>query len=44
MRLTMPERDAAPAADFLDLLFSAVSGVFPGAVLEALIARLEGAK
>jgi hypothetical protein len=40
----MPERDPAPAADFLDLLLSAVSGVFPGAVLEALIARLEAAK
>ena len=40
----MPDRDAAPRADFLDLLLSAMSGVFPGQVLEALIARLEGAK
>ena len=40
----MPDRDTAPRADFLDLLLSAMSGVFPGQVLEALIARLEGAK
>lgn len=36
--------DRAPRADFLDLLLSAANGVFPGPVLEALIARMETAK
>lgn len=41
----MPDRDAAPRADFLDLLISAMTGgLMPGQVLEALIARLEGSK
>ena len=40
----MPDRDAAPRADFLDLLMSAMIGLMPGQVLEALIARLEGSK
>ncbi len=40
----MPDRDAAPRADFLDLFLSSVNGMFPGAVLEALIARMEGGK
>mgnify|MGYP000878549028 FL=1 len=40
----MPDRDAAPRADFLDLLLSAMSEAFPGQVLEALIARLEVSK
>ena len=44
VEFTMPDRDAAPRADFLDLLLSAMSGVFPGQVLEALIARLEVSK
>ena len=44
VEFTMPDRDTAPRADFLDLLMTAVSGVFPGQVLEALIARLEGSK
>ena len=35
----MPEREAL-RGDLLDLLFS-VNGVFPGPVLEALIARME---
>ena len=40
----MPERNAGPAADLLEFLCSAVSGVFPAAMLEALIDRLVGAK
>lgn len=40
----MPDRDAAPRADFLDLFLSAMNGMFPGAVLEALISRLENGK
>jgi len=44
VEFTMPDRDAAPRADFLDLLLSAVTGMMPGQVLEALIARLEGSK
>jgi hypothetical protein len=44
VEFTMPEREAAPRADFLDLLLSAMSGVFPGPVLEALIARMEGGR
>jgi hypothetical protein len=50
VEFTMTRRDAAPAApyaplaDFWDLLFSATNGVFPGSVLEALIARMEAGK
>jgi hypothetical protein len=40
----MPQRDPARAADFLDLLQVAMNGVFPGQILEALIARLEAGK
>ena len=40
----MPERDAARGADFLELFLTAASGLFPGPVLEALIARLEAGK
>lgn len=40
----MPKRDAAGAAEILDLLVGAMSGVFPTPVLEALIARLEGTR
>ena len=38
---TMSQRDAARGADFLDLMVQAVTGLFPGPALEALIARLE---
>lgn len=44
VEFTMPDRDAAPRADFLDLLLSAVTGMMPGQVLEALISRLEGSR
>jgi hypothetical protein len=44
VEFTMPERDTARGADFLDLLLTAASGLFPGPVLEALIARLEAGK
>ncbi len=44
VEFTMPDRDTAPRADFLDLLMTALSGMMPGAALEALIARLEGSK
>lgn len=37
----MSRRDAAREADFLDLISEAMAGLFPGPVLEALIARLE---
>lgn len=40
----MSERFAARSGDVLNLLLTAVTGVFPGAVVEALIARLEGTK
>lgn len=40
----MPERKAAPRADYLDLILTAAAGVLPGPVLEALIARLEEGK
>ena len=40
----MPRSDTAPAAELLELLMSAAAGVFPGPVLEALIARMEGGK
>ncbi len=38
----MPER-RAPRGELLEILIGA-AGVFPGAVLEALIARLEGGR
>jgi hypothetical protein len=44
VEFTMPDRDATRGVDFLDLLMSAMTGLMPGQVLEALIARLEGAK
>lgn len=37
-------RPPAPGAELLDLLQTAATGVFPGAALEALIARLEGGR
>ncbi len=37
-------RRPAPGAELLDVLQMAAAGVFPGAALEALIARLESAK
>jgi hypothetical protein len=37
-------RHPAPGAELLDLLQTAATGVFPGAALEALIARLEVGK
>lgn len=40
----MPKREAAPRAVFLDLFRSAANGVFPGPLLEALIARMEAGK
>lgn len=40
----MPQPDPAPAAEILELMLSAASGIFPGPVLEALIARLEVGK
>jgi hypothetical protein len=49
VEFTMPRPDLtlpgpAPRADFLDLLLSAANGMFPGPVLEALIARMEAGK
>jgi hypothetical protein len=41
VEFTMSDREAARGADVLDLLRAAMSGVFPGQVLEALMARLE---
>lgn len=40
----MSKREAAPWADCLDLLLSAAQRVFPGPVLEGMIARLEAGK
>ncbi|WP_274378898.1 hypothetical protein [Tabrizicola thermarum] len=37
----MSRHDAARGVGFLDLFSRAVTGLFPGPVLEALIARLE---
>jgi hypothetical protein len=34
----------SPSTDLLDLIHSAATGLFPGAALEALIARWEGGK
>lgn len=40
----MQQRDTARRAEVLDIFRSAATGVFPGPVLEALIARLEAAR
>jgi hypothetical protein len=40
----MPSPNPAPGAEMLELLMTAASGMFPGPVLEALIARLEVGK
>ncbi len=40
----MSQREMAPGAGFLELMAQAVTGWFPGAALEALIARLEAGK
>ena len=40
----MSDAKPAPRAEILELLLAATRGVFPGPALEALIARLEGAK
>lgn len=40
----MRDREAARGADFLDLILMATKGLFPGPVLEAMIARLEAGK
>lgn len=37
----MSRHDAARSAGFLDLMSEALAGLFPGPVLEALIAQLE---
>ena len=39
----MPERDLAPGVGLLEFLIG-MAGVFPVAVLEALIARMEGGR
>jgi hypothetical protein len=44
VEFTMPLPGPAPRADFLDLLLSAANGMFPGPMLEAMIARLEAGK
>jgi hypothetical protein len=44
VEFTMPRPDPAPRADLFDLLLNAANGMFPGPVLEALIARLEAGK
>ena len=40
----MPDMKPAPRGETLEILRTATQGVFPGPMLEALIARLEGAK
>ncbi len=40
----MPRPDVTIRDEVLELLAGAVAGVFPGSVLEALIARLEERK
>lgn len=40
----MSRTEPASAADVLEILMSAVNGVFPALTLEALIARLETGK
>jgi hypothetical protein len=44
MEFAMPERGSARSGEVLDLLRMAMTGVFPGPALEALIARLEAAR
>ena len=44
MLLPNPAPSPTPHTDVLDLLLSAANGIFPGPVLEALIARLEAGK
>ena len=40
----MRRPEPARAAEIMEMLLTAVNGVFPGPVLEALIARLEAGK
>ncbi|MGL4237150.1 hypothetical protein [Tabrizicola sp.] len=40
----MPRSDSYPRADVLEMILSAASGIFPGPVLEALIAQMEAGK
>ncbi|MCX7288777.1 MAG: hypothetical protein NTW20_14830 [Rhodobacterales bacterium] len=40
----MTDPKTRPQAEVLNLLVNAVTGLFPGPVLEALIARLEAGK
>jgi len=44
VEFTMPRPDPAARAEFLDLFKAAAQGVFPGPMLEAMIARLEAGK
>ena len=44
METAMTGPDAASRADVLDLMLEAVRGLFPGPVLEALIARIEAGR
>lgn len=41
---TSPHQTLLPGAEVLDLLQLSATGMFPGAALEALIARLESGK
>lgn len=40
----MTRETPPPRGDVLDLILTAAQGVFPGAALEALIARMEAGK
>lgn len=40
----MTRQNTPPHGDFLDLILISAQGLFPGALLEALIARMEGAQ
>jgi hypothetical protein len=44
MEFTMSKREPALAADIRDLFLTAANGLFPSAVLEALIGRMEAKK
>lgn len=44
VEFAMPRPDTVPGADILEQLLIAAAGVFPGPVLEAVIARLEAGK
>jgi hypothetical protein len=44
VEFTMRDREAARGAEYWDLIQLATKGLFPGPVLEALIARLEAGK